>query len=66
MTYQRDFTFHEKKMCKSLREIKKEASKKAYGSSQIPRRGGNFDLNEENFVVLCVWLFQRKSSQADM
>lgn len=56
MTYQRDFTFHEKKNVYEFKGDKKESSENANDSSQICEGIENFDLlSAENiFCIMCV------------
>ena len=67
MTYQRDFTFHEKKMCKSLREIKRNQVRMQMTAPKYLK-----DLKiliflvQKMYFALRVWLFKRVSSEADV
>lgn len=63
MTYQRDFTFHEKKMCKSLREIKRnQVRMQTTAPKYVKALKILIFLVQKIYFVLCVWLFKRKSS----
>lgn len=61
MTYQRDFTFCEKKTCKSLRKIKRNQVRRQVAAPKyLEELKILISLVQKRHFVLCVWFFFKK------